>query len=118
RRPARARGDPGTQRDGSSVEARQEAGGWGPTDGHRGRLGAGRLPIHHRPESSRSAPTSRCPVGSLLVTLDREGDRCVAGRVFSRHDAPRLENKAKTATPLNKGMPTYDPIRGRLMKPR
>ena len=28
-------GDPGIERDGSPVEARQEAGGWGPTDRHR-----------------------------------------------------------------------------------
>src|SRR3954453_24197854 len=62
-----APGDPGIERDGSPVEARQETGGWGPTDGHRDRLRPGRLPVHHRPESSGPVATGRCPVGPLLV---------------------------------------------------
>ena len=67
RSPVTAQGHAGIERDGSSVEARQETGGWGPTDRHRDRLRPGRLPVHHRPESSGTAPTGRCPVGQLLV---------------------------------------------------
>src|SRR3954464_9368443 len=51
RSPVTAQGDAGIERDGSPVEARQEAGGWGPTDRQRYRLRLGRLPVHHRPES-------------------------------------------------------------------
>src|SRR5262249_40105781 len=35
-------------------------------------------------------------------------DRPVSGIVFSRDAAPRLENKAKKALSLNKGLPNYD----------
>src|SRR3954451_10147593 len=68
RSPVTTPGDAGNERDGSLVEARQETGGWGPTDGHRDRLRPGRLPVHHRPESSGTAPAGRHPGGQLLVS--------------------------------------------------
>ena len=68
-------GHPGIERDGSPVEARQAAGGRGPTDHHRHRLRSGRLPIYHRPEPSRTPPTGRCAVGQLLVNEVRDAPR-------------------------------------------